>query len=158
MFTKCNIYNYMGLYLNEKELEELKIQCSNGIAIIEMLKDYQDVYIFMDDEPKEIPIKNLYSLLSSSEGKYRDYCYRINNGCFILIPTIEVFYGILHEGNNLISCYKDKDERDKILFEIQQYGINDALIQDMNESRNIINEFVHQQQLTRIRDTLSMKI
>lgn len=158
MFEKCNIYNYKGLYLNEEELEELKIQCSNGIEIIGILKDYQDVYIFMDDEPKEIPIKNLYSILSSSEGKYKDYCYRINNGCFILMPSIEVFYGILHEGNNLISCYKDKDQRDKVLFKIRQYGVDDSLIQDMNETRDIVNEFAHQQRLTRMRGVLSMKI
>ena len=116
MFQKydiCNFYYYKGLYLSEEmaKSKDLEIEKATGLEIIFQLRNYDHVYSY-EGEFEEIDTQKLLALLSAPNNKYKEFCYRIRNGNFILLP-IEIFYGISDFEGNLILCYNNKDERDE---------------------------------------------
>lgn len=158
MFKKCSIYSYMGLYLNEKELEEFEIQSATGIEIIHILKDYENVYILDEDGMlSELQKSSLYSVLIG-DGKYENFCYRIRNDSLILIPSIQIYYGIVKENGDILSCYTNQEERNQKLSQINQYGNVSCIVEDMVESKNTIDTMKHQEQLRKAYSILSMRI
>lgn len=158
MFKKCSIYSYMGLYLNEKELEEFEIQSATGIEIIHILKDYENVYSLDEDGMlSELQKSSLYSVLIG-DGKYANFCYRIRNDSLILIPSIQIYYGIVKENGDILSCYTNQEERNQKLSQINQYGNVSCIVEDMVESKNTIDTMKHQEQLRKAYSILSMRI
>lgn len=160
MFQKydaCNFYYYKGLYLSEEMLKskDLEIEKATGFGIIYQLRNYEQVYSY-EGEFKEVDKQQLLVLLSSPSNKYKEFCYRIRNGNFILLP-IEIFYGISDSNGDLILYYKDQAERDEKIAYMNQYGINEV-INDLNNAREKAAEFNRQRQLRKVYNILTMTI
>lgn len=149
MISKCELYCYNGLFLDDETLEKLSVNKTDGIGILALLNSVNNVVEISNGKLNELSKEKFCSIVSLND----EYCYMIKNKSLIMLP-ITIYYGIKAD-NQVVAIYNNKNVRDVKYDEVLVKRVY-AIIDDMKNSEKIVNMYNKQLMLKKKYDTSTL--
>ena len=134
MISKCELYNYNGLFLDNETLEKLEIIKTTWITILTLLNNVKGAIEIIDGRIQDLNKDKFCSSISLNN----DYFYMIKNNILIVL-SIKVYYGIMAD-KQVVAIYDNQNVRDVKFNEVLIKKVY-AIIDDIKNSEKVLNEF-----------------